>query len=164
MPSAVSNITAVSINSTSLWLSWQQPKGDVDELIVLVSSSSANIWEKTLHPNAVAVSVDQLTPGSAYQVVVKSRSGSLTNQSEIRITKGETARQKGSLFFCAIVTSSFLSCLQLQRQRPSSPCPRPPPAASSSHGCLLLVTGRTTAFHCPTAPSRYLAPFWTRGR
>ncbi|XP_011489637.1 receptor-type tyrosine-protein phosphatase beta isoform X1 [Oryzias latipes] len=87
VPSAVSNITAVSINSTSLWLSWQQPKGDVDELIVLVSSSSANIWEKTLHPNAVAVSVDQLTPGSAYQVVVKSRSGSLTNQSEIRITK-----------------------------------------------------------------------------
>ncbi|KAF6714483.1 Receptor-type tyrosine-protein phosphatase beta [Oryzias melastigma] len=83
-PSAVSNITAISINSTSLWLSWQQPDGDVDELVVLVFSSGAKIWEKTLHRNTEGVAVDQLTPGSAYQIVVKSRSGGLTNQSEIR--------------------------------------------------------------------------------
>lgn len=104
-PSAVSNITAISINSTSLWLSWQQPDGDVDELVVLVFSSGAKIWEKTLHRNTEGVAVDQLTPGSAYQIVVKSRSGGLTNQSEIRTRTGETARQKAS---CSFTPSSHL--------------------------------------------------------
>ncbi|KAM7378583.1 hypothetical protein PAMA_013473 [Pampus argenteus] len=82
VPSAVSNLTTDYNNSTSLWLSWQQPEGDMDELIVTLSSNDSRRWEKTIPRDATQVAVDQLTPGSAYQVTVMSRSGGLTNQSE----------------------------------------------------------------------------------
>ncbi|KAM6895658.1 receptor-type tyrosine-protein phosphatase beta [Xenentodon cancila] len=85
VPSAVSNITKDNNSSTSLWLSWQQPEGDVDTLAVTVTSNSSTIWEKTLPPDATDVAVDQLTPGSAYQVTVTSRSGNLTNQSDVTV-------------------------------------------------------------------------------
>lgn len=42
-----------------------------------------------LPPNTTEVTIDQLTPGSAYQVVVTSRSGELTNQSEVTARTGE---------------------------------------------------------------------------
>lgn len=87
-PAAASNITADS-NSTSLSLSWQQPDGDLDTLVVTLSTNGTSRWETTLPPDATEVAVDQLTPGSAYQVVVTSRSGKLTNQSEITVRTGE---------------------------------------------------------------------------
>ena len=43
----------------------------------------------TLPPNTTEVTIDQLTPGSAHQVVVTSRSGELTNQSEVTVRTGE---------------------------------------------------------------------------
>jgi len=42
----------------------------------------------TLLPNVTEVAVDQLTPGSAYQVEVTSRSGPLTSQSEFTVRTG----------------------------------------------------------------------------
>ncbi|XP_030296412.1 receptor-type tyrosine-protein phosphatase beta [Sparus aurata] len=82
VPAAVSNVTADN-NSTCLSLSWQQPEGDLDSLVVTISTNDTSRWEMMLPPNTTEVTIDQLTPGSAYQVVVTSRSGELTNQSEV---------------------------------------------------------------------------------
>uniref|UniRef100_A0A4W6D1H1 protein-tyrosine-phosphatase n=1 Tax=Lates calcarifer TaxID=8187 RepID=A0A4W6D1H1_LATCA len=86
VPSPVSNLTADSSNSTSLLLSWQRPKGDLDALTITLSTNGTSHWETTLAPDATEVAIDQLTPGSPYQVSVTSRSGKLTSQSEITIT------------------------------------------------------------------------------
>ncbi|XP_072233128.1 receptor-type tyrosine-protein phosphatase beta [Leuresthes tenuis] len=83
-PSSVSNITANN-NRTNLWLSWQPPVGDVDALVVTFSSNGTRVWGTTLPQDATDVAVHQLTPGSAYQVAVTSRSGGLTNQSEVTV-------------------------------------------------------------------------------
>lgn len=86
-PAVASNITA-DFNSTCLLLSWQQPDGDLDSLVVTLWTNGTGFWETTLPPDATEVAVDQLTPGSAYQVVVMSRSGKLTNQSETTVRTG----------------------------------------------------------------------------
>ncbi|KAM9705755.1 receptor-type tyrosine-protein phosphatase beta isoform 1-T2 [Menidia menidia] len=83
-PASVSNITADS-GQTSLRLSWQPPAGDADGVVVRVSLNNASVWETTLPPDATATTVPQLTPGSAYQVAVTSRSGGLTSQSETTV-------------------------------------------------------------------------------
>nr|XP_046234726.1 receptor-type tyrosine-protein phosphatase beta isoform X2 [Scatophagus argus] len=96
VPAAASNLTA-DYNSTRLSLSWQQPDGDVDALVVTLSTNGTSRWEKTLPPDATGVAVDQLTPGSTYQVGVTSRSGKLTNQSEITISTAPAAASLLSL-------------------------------------------------------------------
>ncbi|KAM9335025.1 receptor-type tyrosine-protein phosphatase beta [Symphorus nematophorus] len=112
VPAAVSNLTAAFSNSTSLLLSWQQPKGDLDALIITLSTNATNHWETTLPLDATEVAVDQLTPGSAYQLTVMSRSGKLTNQSETTVRTAPAA-------------ASFLSLS---------------PSSSSSGGLLLTWT------------------------
>ncbi|XP_029018669.1 receptor-type tyrosine-protein phosphatase beta [Betta splendens] len=82
-PSAVSNLTVNHYNSTSVWLSWQRPKGDLDAITVTLSTNGVNSWETTLSWNVTEAWVDQLTPGLAYQIVVLSKSGGLKNQSEL---------------------------------------------------------------------------------
>ncbi|XP_029968954.1 receptor-type tyrosine-protein phosphatase beta [Salarias fasciatus] len=84
-PSSVSNITVVENNSTSLLLSWQQPDGDGDGLSVSLSSNGTTVWESTLPHNSTQVALRQLTPGSAYQLSVTSRSGELISQSEFTV-------------------------------------------------------------------------------
>uniref|UniRef100_A0A673A5V4 protein-tyrosine-phosphatase n=1 Tax=Sphaeramia orbicularis TaxID=375764 RepID=A0A673A5V4_9TELE len=59
--------------------------GDLDALVVTISLNGTKLWEMTLPPDATQVTSDHLTPGSAYQVVVISKSGGLTNQSEITV-------------------------------------------------------------------------------
>uniref|UniRef100_A0A673A784 protein-tyrosine-phosphatase n=1 Tax=Sphaeramia orbicularis TaxID=375764 RepID=A0A673A784_9TELE len=71
--------------SDQLHFSWQQPEGDLDALVVTISLNGTKLWEMTLPPDATQVTSDHLTPGSAYQVVVISKSGGLTNQSEITV-------------------------------------------------------------------------------
>ncbi|XP_061770385.1 receptor-type tyrosine-protein phosphatase beta [Nerophis ophidion] len=83
VPSAVGNLSADS-NSTSLWLSWKRPEGDVDALVVSLRSNNTSEHKTSLPPDATGSVIDQLTPGSAYQVTVTSRSGELLNQSEVR--------------------------------------------------------------------------------
>ncbi|XP_041636404.1 receptor-type tyrosine-protein phosphatase beta [Cheilinus undulatus] len=85
VPAAVSNLTATNNNSTSVLLSWQLPEGNLDTLVVVVSTNGTSHTDMMLPPNATEVGVDQLTPGSAYQVTVMTRSGKLTNQSVITI-------------------------------------------------------------------------------
>uniref|UniRef100_A0A3Q3W1C4 protein-tyrosine-phosphatase n=1 Tax=Mola mola TaxID=94237 RepID=A0A3Q3W1C4_MOLML len=84
VPAVASNITADG-NGTSLLLSWQEPEGDLDALAVILLTNGTSQWETTLPPDATEVAVDQLTPGSAYQVVMTSKSGNLTNKSETTI-------------------------------------------------------------------------------
>ncbi|KAK1906415.1 Receptor-type tyrosine-protein phosphatase beta [Dissostichus eleginoides] len=91
VPAAVSNLTA-DHNDTSFLLSWLQPEGDLDALFVVVvaglSTNETSRWEMTLLPNDTEVVVDQLTPGSAYQVTVTTISGELTSQSELTVRTG----------------------------------------------------------------------------
>ncbi|KAK2859223.1 hypothetical protein Q5P01_003843 [Channa striata] len=82
-PSAISNLTIGYSNSTSLWLSWQRPQGDLDALFVSLWTNGTTRWEKVLSPDSTDLAVDQLTPGVAYRVTVTSNSGELRNQSEI---------------------------------------------------------------------------------
>ena len=76
-------------------MSWQQPEGDLDALFVVVvaglSTNETSPWEMTLLPNDTEVVVDQLTPGSAYQVTVTTISGELTSQSELTVWTGEVS-------------------------------------------------------------------------
>uniref|UniRef100_A0A669E461 protein-tyrosine-phosphatase n=1 Tax=Oreochromis niloticus TaxID=8128 RepID=A0A669E461_ORENI len=105
VPSAVSNITTNYENSTSLLLSWQKPKGDLDALIVTLTSNGTRLWETTLPGNVTEITIHQLTPGSAYQLTVTSRSGRLTNQSEITV---RTAPAPASLLTLSPSTSGGL--------------------------------------------------------
>ncbi|XP_062299423.1 receptor-type tyrosine-protein phosphatase beta isoform X2 [Scomber scombrus] len=115
VPATVSNLTADYNNSTSLRLSWQQPEGDLDALVVTLSSNdSRRRGRTTLPPNATQVTVDQLTPGSAYQVAVMSQSGELTKQSEIT---SRTAPEAASLL--SLSHSSSLGGLLLSWSSPA---------------------------------------------
>uniref|UniRef100_A0A3Q3J1B7 protein-tyrosine-phosphatase n=1 Tax=Monopterus albus TaxID=43700 RepID=A0A3Q3J1B7_MONAL len=104
VPSAVSNLTVDYYNSTSLWLSWQ-PEGDLDILIVTLSTNGTSQWQTTLPPDATEVTTNQLTPGSAYQVAVASMSGELINQSEITV---RTAPAPASLLFLSPSSEGLL--------------------------------------------------------
>ncbi|XP_020781984.1 receptor-type tyrosine-protein phosphatase beta isoform X1 [Boleophthalmus pectinirostris] len=86
VPAAVSNITLDDRNSTSLLLSWQQPEGDLDALIITFFTSDTRVWETHLPPNATQVNIHNLTPGSSYKITVVSTSQGLSNQSEISLT------------------------------------------------------------------------------
>ncbi|XP_059181909.1 receptor-type tyrosine-protein phosphatase beta-like [Centropristis striata] len=97
VPAAASNLTAANATSTDLLLSWQQPEGDLDALVVAVSSNGTTHLETTLPPNATELAVHQLTPGSAYQVTVTSRSGELTSQSESSVRTAPAAASLVSL-------------------------------------------------------------------
>ncbi|XP_038563697.1 receptor-type tyrosine-protein phosphatase beta [Micropterus salmoides] len=109
VPAAVSNLRADDNNnnssSTSLSLSWQQPSGDLDTLIVTLLTNGTSRRETTLPSDATAVTIDQLTPGSAYRVAVTSRSGKLTNQSEITV---RTAPAAASLLSLTLSSSGGL--------------------------------------------------------
>ncbi|XP_069376043.1 receptor-type tyrosine-protein phosphatase beta isoform X2 [Paralichthys olivaceus] len=90
-PAPVSNLTGVVHNNTSFLLSWQRPRGDLEAVVVTVSTNGTSFWETTLPPNATEVATDQLTPGSTYRVTAVSRSGELTSQSEINISSAPAA-------------------------------------------------------------------------
>lgn len=69
-------------------MSWRRPDGDLDAVVVSVLGNDTSRWTATLAPDATNVSLGQLTPGTAYLVSVQSRSGRLTNQSEVPIRTG----------------------------------------------------------------------------
>lgn len=85
----MSNITADGSGGTGARLSWQRPQGDLDALAVKVSADGADLWRATLPPDATEVAVDQLTPGRTYGVVMVSRRGKLSSQSESSFSTGE---------------------------------------------------------------------------
>lgn len=82
-PAAVSNLTADHSNSTGVLVSWQPPEGDLDALVLAVSSNGTSLRTMMLPLDVTEVEVDELTPGSAYQVTVTTWSGGLASQSEI---------------------------------------------------------------------------------
>ncbi|KAL6116555.1 ptprb [Pungitius sinensis] len=103
VPAAVANLTAEPGNGTGLLLSWQLAEGDLDALVVTLSTNGTSSWEATLRPNETEVAVNPLTSGSAYRVEVTSRSGELTSQSEIT---ARTAPAAASLLSLSLSPSS----------------------------------------------------------
>uniref|UniRef100_A0A8C7KJK2 protein-tyrosine-phosphatase n=1 Tax=Oncorhynchus kisutch TaxID=8019 RepID=A0A8C7KJK2_ONCKI len=82
VPYAVSNLKLENNNTQdSLRASWSQPQGDVDSIVVTLSSSGTTPLEKTLSFDTTKAHFHQLTPGRAYQVSVATKSGELSNQS-----------------------------------------------------------------------------------
>uniref|UniRef100_A0AAY5K948 protein-tyrosine-phosphatase n=1 Tax=Esox lucius TaxID=8010 RepID=A0AAY5K948_ESOLU len=82
VPSAVSNLRLHHNGSQySLKASWSRPPGDVDTILVVLTSTGTHPREKTLSPETVEALFDQLTPGRNYQVLVTTKSGELSNQS-----------------------------------------------------------------------------------
>ncbi|GLD48179.1 receptor-type tyrosine-protein phosphatase beta-like protein, partial [Lates japonicus] len=71
--------------------------GDLDALTITLSTNGTSRWETTLAPDATEAAIDQLTPGSPYQVSVTSRSGKLTSQSEITVSTAPAAASLLSL-------------------------------------------------------------------
>lgn len=86
-PAAAANITCRP-DGAALLVSWRRPDGDLDSVVVSVSGNDTSLWTATVAPDATNVSLGQLTPGTAYLVLVQSRSGRLTNQSEASIRTG----------------------------------------------------------------------------
>uniref|UniRef100_A0A674BSF3 protein-tyrosine-phosphatase n=1 Tax=Salmo trutta TaxID=8032 RepID=A0A674BSF3_SALTR len=66
---------------SDLRASWSQPQGDVDSIVVTLSSSGTTPLEKTLSSDTTKALFHQLTPGRTYQVSVATKSGELSNQS-----------------------------------------------------------------------------------
>lgn len=132
-PSAVYNLTTNYYNSTSVWLSWERPEGDLDTVTVTLSINGTSHRETTLPPNVTDVTVDQLIPGSAYQVVVMSKSGELRNQSELTVRTGAW-------------TTANLCCVHLLRSlhgafiRCAAPAPVSLLALSPSYNGSLLLS------------------------
>ncbi|XP_028305294.1 receptor-type tyrosine-protein phosphatase beta [Gouania willdenowi] len=115
-PAAVSNITLTYNNSTNPLVSWQLPNGNIDSLFVSVTSiNGTSVWESSLPKNSTEVSVNQLTPGASYRMLITSRSGKLSNQSEASI---RTAPSPASLLSLAPLTSSYDGCLLLKWSPP----------------------------------------------
>ncbi|XP_052370533.1 receptor-type tyrosine-protein phosphatase beta-like [Oncorhynchus keta] len=82
VPYAVSNLKLENNNTQdSLRASWSQPQGDVDSIVVTLSSSGTTPLEKTLSSDTTKAHFHQLTPGRTYQVSVATKSGELSNQS-----------------------------------------------------------------------------------
>uniref|UniRef100_A0A674BQ32 protein-tyrosine-phosphatase n=1 Tax=Salmo trutta TaxID=8032 RepID=A0A674BQ32_SALTR len=82
VPYAVSNLQLENDNTQdSLRASWSQPQGDVDSIVVTLSSSGTTPLEKTLSSDTTKALFHQLTPGRTYQVSVATKSGELSNQS-----------------------------------------------------------------------------------
>lgn len=130
-PSAVSNITVADSNSTSLRLSWQQPRGDLDALVVALSTNGSSLRETALPADAAGITVDQLIPGSAYQLAVTTRSGELSSQSAATVRTRECRSLNADSVSTSSSSSSSSSRLQLQLRCPSSLCLPPSTAASS---------------------------------
>ncbi|XP_042369811.1 receptor-type tyrosine-protein phosphatase beta-like, partial [Plectropomus leopardus] len=105
VPVAVSNLTVNHNDSKSFLLSWQQPEGDLDELVVTLSTNGTSGWDMTLPPDATEVAIHQLTPGSAYHISATTRSGELTSQAEINV---RTAPAAASLLSLSAASSGGL--------------------------------------------------------
>ncbi|KAJ8008827.1 hypothetical protein DPEC_G00082460 [Dallia pectoralis] len=81
-PSTVSNLTLHHNGSQySLRASWSKPQGDVDTILVVLTSTGTSPQDWTLQPETVETVFDHLTPGRRYQVWCTTKSGNLSSQS-----------------------------------------------------------------------------------
>ncbi|XP_053091266.1 receptor-type tyrosine-protein phosphatase beta [Pangasianodon hypophthalmus] len=77
-------------SENSLNTAWTPAEGEVDEyLISLTSSSSSTEQEAVLHPNTSHWLFRGLTPGQAYQVSVRTKSGELSTEAKAAGRTGE---------------------------------------------------------------------------
>lgn len=98
VPYAVSNLKLENNNTQdSLRASWSQPQGDVDSIVVTLSSSGTTPLEKTLSSDTTKALFHQLTPGRTYQVSVATKSGELSNQSTASANTGDSRHNQENI-------------------------------------------------------------------
>uniref|UniRef100_A0A8C7KDH5 protein-tyrosine-phosphatase n=1 Tax=Oncorhynchus kisutch TaxID=8019 RepID=A0A8C7KDH5_ONCKI len=112
VPYAVSNLKLENNNTQdSLRASWSQPQGDVDSIVVTLSSSGTTPLEKTLSFDTTKAHFHQLTPGRAYQVSVATKSGELSNQSTASANTGDIPGKVSQLSMEALDDSNSLKVM-----------------------------------------------------
>ncbi|XP_037109357.1 receptor-type tyrosine-protein phosphatase beta-like isoform X4 [Syngnathus acus] len=83
-PAAATQLSIQSNTSTALVFCWSRPAGDLDSYEVLLYGADEVLRERRqVGPSGLACSFQGLTPGSAYKMVVVTRSGQLSNSSSI---------------------------------------------------------------------------------
>ncbi|XP_051918305.1 receptor-type tyrosine-protein phosphatase beta-like isoform X2 [Hippocampus zosterae] len=83
-PAAATQLSIRSNTSTGLSFCWSRPAGDLDSYDVLLYGADEVLRERRrLGPSSLDCSFRGLTPGSAYKMVVVTRSGDLSNSSVI---------------------------------------------------------------------------------
>ncbi|KAF5893464.1 receptor-type tyrosine-protein phosphatase beta-like, partial [Clarias magur] len=68
----------------SLNISWMRAKGEVDEYLIILTSTSSFTEQKYVLPNTSHWLFKGLTPGQAYQVSVRTKSGNLSTEAKAR--------------------------------------------------------------------------------
>ena len=74
----------------SLVSSWERPQGDLDGVVVTLTSEGSTPQERTLPLDTTEIIFDHLTAGRAYQISVTTMSGELTSQSTATALTGNT--------------------------------------------------------------------------
>ncbi|KAG9272106.1 receptor-type tyrosine-protein phosphatase beta [Astyanax mexicanus] len=83
-PASVSDLSVQSSSSSSLVLSWSAPEGEFDGFDVFLYTNVEVLQDQQSGGTSMmSCSFTSLTPGTAYRVVVLTRSGQYTNQSFI---------------------------------------------------------------------------------
>lgn len=91
VPAAVTFLRADSrTSSESLWLSWEQDRGEVSSYTLLIyNPDGTQQAEQSLGPESRSYTFQRLVSGRLYQAVVLTHSGDLTNMAN---TTGRTGK------------------------------------------------------------------------
>ncbi|XP_077374050.1 receptor-type tyrosine-protein phosphatase beta [Festucalex cinctus] len=83
-PAAATQLSLTSNSSTGLSLRWSRPPGDLDSYDVLLYGADEVLRERRrVDPSGLDCAFRGLAPGSAYKMVVVTRSGDMSNRSGI---------------------------------------------------------------------------------
>ena len=89
-PASVPDLSIQSSSSSSLVLSWSVPEGEYDGFEVLLYNSTEALQDRRSGGTSMLTcSFYSLLAGTAYKLLVLTRSGQLTNQSSIWTRTGE---------------------------------------------------------------------------
>uniref|UniRef100_A0A8C1ZXE7 protein-tyrosine-phosphatase n=1 Tax=Cyprinus carpio TaxID=7962 RepID=A0A8C1ZXE7_CYPCA len=86
VPAAISNLRVENNgNQKTLRVLWDKASGDVDSYLINLTLPGSNSFVKAMSPNSTDVVFDSLIPGKTYQVSVSTRSGTLSNNTQITV-------------------------------------------------------------------------------
>uniref|UniRef100_A0A8C1ZYE0 protein-tyrosine-phosphatase n=1 Tax=Cyprinus carpio TaxID=7962 RepID=A0A8C1ZYE0_CYPCA len=101
VPAAISNLRVENNgNQKTLRVLWDKASGDVDSYLINLTLPGSNSFVKAMSPNSTDVVFDSLIPGKTYQVSVSTRSGTLSNNTQITVKTGNLSK----ISFCIIIT------------------------------------------------------------
>uniref|UniRef100_W5L1Z3 protein-tyrosine-phosphatase n=1 Tax=Astyanax mexicanus TaxID=7994 RepID=W5L1Z3_ASTMX len=175
-PASVSDLSVQSSSSSSLVLSWSAPEGEFDGFDVFLYTNVEVLQDQQSGGTSMmSCSFTSLTPGTAYRVVVLTRSGQYTNQSfiwtrTVPATVGalrvESRNSTGSLWVswerAAGEVSRYSLSLYNQDQSQQATCSLGPEV--KGHAFTNLVPGRLYSAIIHTQSGELTTMTTTKGR